>query len=285
MTSIVVCNAFLQKCPSPKKEALLNAMPSAERQKFEALPKTLGDPTQGFLSIEKRLAQIHTSWFAPFLRTLPEREIRLFLSALSESQVDDLKQLLRFAGDLTRLKKAAKQYLQTTLHQKLTENEDDLLPIECLPSSPFSSLLNLKLSDLNALIDYLGMHDLAVEVRRIIEKTRLKKIEQSLSEQEKNYLKILLQSQEPVVFPPMGIANWQGDVESLRTLINQRGVNRLAKALYGEHPSFIWHLTHKMHVDLGTLFQKLYAPLESASATKVLNSQVLELLSYMGHSK
>jgi hypothetical protein len=280
-TSWVICNAFLHKCPPQKRADLLNHLTDKEKHSLESLPKTYRDPTQGIEPVSTQLERIHFSWFAPYLRTLSEREIKLFAAALSDSQAAGLKKSLRLSGSLASLTPGAKAYLQNTLMKEVSADIADLLPIECLPDSTLNPLLNLKMADVLILVSFLGLHDLAVEMRHIIETSKLKKISEALTAEELKYVKILMQSREPVSFSRIGLANWQGDKENLKTIIQQRGINRLAKALYGQHPSFIWHFAHKLDSDRGMAVQKLCAPLENVSAAKLLVAQVLELLSFM----
>jgi len=280
-TSWVVCSAFLHQCPPEKRAHLLNYLPISEKQIVEQLPKTYQDPTKGIAPIKVQLERIHHSWFSPYLRTLSEREIKLFAAALSESQTASLKKDLRFSASLPSLKPRAKNYLQSILIQEVKGKELDILPLECLPESSLNPLLELKLVDLLTVVTFLGLHDLAAEMRHIIETVKLKKISEALSPTEIKYVEILTQSREPVIFSRIGLTNWQGDKESLRTIIQQRGINRLGKALYGQHKSFIWHLIHKVDVDRGLAIQKLCSPLENTLGTKLLIAQVLELLSFM----
>lgn len=280
-TSWVICNAFLHKCPPQKRADLLNHLTDKEKHSLESLPKTYRDPTQGIEPVSAQLERIHFSWFAPYLRTLSEREIKLFAAALSDSQASGLKKSLRLSGSLATLTPGAKTYLQETLMKEVSADMADLLPIECLPDSTLNPLLSLKMADVLILVSFLGLHDLAVEMRHIIETSKLKKISEALTAEELKYVKILMQSREPVSFSRIGLANWQGDKENLKAIIQQRGINRLAKALYGQHPSFIWHFAHKLDADRGMAVQKLCVPLENVSAAKLLVAQVLELLSFM----
>jgi hypothetical protein len=279
--SASVCHAFLGKLPPEKRSALLKLLPRETEEKLEALPKTWADPTQGLKTLALWLGEIHYSWFAPILRTMPQGEILLFLSSLSDTAILGLKKILLFSATTAPLTPQGKKYLHQLLYKKLTQGEKELLPLECLPESSMNALLEIRVADLNALIDFLGLHDLAVEVRHIIETAKLKKINEALSANEQAYLRILLQSREPVTFARMGITNWQGDAEALKSLIRQRGLNRLAKAVQGQHSSFIWYLTRRLDIDRSLILQKLIAPLENSAATSMLAGQVLELLSYM----
>jgi len=280
-SSWIVCRAFLDKLPSAKQEALLRHLSDADRKMVSGLPRTAGNPAAGVPSAGASIGQIHFSWLGPLFRNMPQREITLFLSALGDPQAAEVKKLLRSMNGRIALSAPALSFLQETIWRRLTSDAADLLPAAFLPQSPLNALLDLKTADLHALIDFLGLHDLAVELKQVIDTGRLKKIYALLSEDEKNYLRILMQSREPVTFTRIGIASWQGDGESLKAAVRQRGMNRFAKALYGQDPSLIWHVTRKMEIDRAMLLQKLCAPMDNVTASKVLMSQVLELLTFM----
>lgn len=279
--SWVICNAFLHQCPPQKRSSLLKYVAVEERQAIEALGKTYRDPTKPAESLKSQLQRIHFSWFTPHLRNLPEREVKFFLSALSEPQAAGLKKGLRFSGNLVHLSKNGETYLQGVLLKQVVGSGVNLFPIGCLPDSPLNALLEIEVVDLQTLISFLGLHDLAVEMRHIIETSKLKKIFDILPPQQLKYVKILMQSREPIAFTRMGLSNWKGEAESLKLLIEQRGLNRLSKAIYGQLPSFIWHLVHKFDIDRGMAIQKLCTPMENISSAKLLIAQVLELLSFM----
>jgi hypothetical protein len=276
--SDAILGALLNK-GSPQERAHLMRYLTDEKQSVIASLKLFKDPTRGFESLSSTLSRIHPSWIAPVLRSMPEGEIRLFISALDEQTSQSVKNLLRFSGEKTKLTEIGKLYLQKILYQKIATTS--LLPIECLPESPLNSLIDLRSADLIALTDFLGLHDLAIEMRQIVDKRKLSLIQESLSPSEKAYLSILVQSRESVTFTRMGLLNWQGDKEVLKQLIQQRGVNRLAKALSLQNSSLVWYVVHKMDSERGLLLMKLAVPLEKSQAAEILGAQVVELISYM----
>jgi hypothetical protein len=227
------------------------------------------------------LRQIHPSWISPFLRTLSEKDIGLFLGALGHPLSVAVGKELLYAGAHPILSKLGKQYLQKTLLGYLTAEVEDLLPLSSLPESPLNALLDLKSEILNLSLDFLGLHDLCVEVKQIIEKTKLTKINECLTPHQLNYLKILLQSPEPVAFAKMGLANWNDDPEKLKVLIRQRGANRLAKALYGQDASLIWYVLHKLDFERALIVKKLMSPMDNSRAVQILIAQVLEYITYI----
>lgn len=76
----------------------------------------------------------------------------------------------------------------------------------------------------------------------------------------------------------MGLAAWKKDKAVLRSMLLQRGINRLAKALYGRHPSLLWHFAHRLDVEKGELLMKLCTSLDHPKASDLLATQVLELV-------
>ncbi len=279
--AMLTCRALLEKAPSQRREALMGHLVEKDLAAMEALPDTQSDPLETLESMEDRLRMIHPSWLTAILRNFSPSDMRLFLSTLYPEQASEVQKELHLKGSVSTLSKMGKKYLSDVLWEKIVGKESEPLPLSCLPESSLLPLLDLSFEDLSSMIDYLGMHDLASEMRQIIEASRLKKIYEILAPEEQNYLKMLLQSQEPVVFSRMGIMNWKGDKETLRSLIQQRGINRLAKVAYGQHPSFLWYLAHRLEAEQAQLFQKLCTPLENPAVISILTNQVLELFSFI----
>ena len=193
---------------------------------------TYKDPTKGLQKAEAYLKHVHPSWLSPLLRMLASNEIALFLSCLPSLHADELKKLLLNSSNLVHLTPPAKSFLQETLLRKLREKE--VLPIECLPASPLNALVELTEAELRKVAHFLGLHDLAIEIKHIIDTARLKKIYAALPHAEQQFIKRLLQKKEPIVFKKMEINRWHGDLDSLTLALEKRGWNRLGKALYDQ---------------------------------------------------
>lgn len=280
-SSRVVLKSFLEHCSVAERSSLVNYLAPIEKQILEKLPKTYGNPLRDTETTEQLLQQIHPSWLSPFLRTLSEKDIGFFLAALGTPLSSAVKKELLYAGEIPVVSQLGKEYLQKTLLGYLTAEVEDLLPLAFLPESPLNALLDLKNELLNLSLDFLGLHDLCVEVKQIIEKTKLQKINEALTTHQLNYLKILLQSPEPVAFAKMGLANWNEDPEKLKMLIRQRGANRMAKALFGQDPSLIWHVLHKLDFERAFLVKKLMSPMDNSRAVQILIAQILEYTTYI----
>lgn len=275
-TALIVWHSFLQSAPPGQQKALLSCISPSFLVQLQAQPLPAQSIEQGISPEEKELSHIHYSWLAPYLRSLPEYEIKLFLSALTPVQVKGLKQLLLFTNAIAAPSALGKAYLEKTLYEMVAP--EDLVPIDFLPEDPLNILLTLSSSEWNFLIDLLCMHDLSVEIRQIIETSKLKEIYASLTKAQTSFLKTLLHKKEPVTFKKMGLASWKKDKDVLRSMLLQRGINRLAKALYGRHPSLLWHAAHRLDAEKGELLMKLCTSLDHPKASGLLSKQVLELV-------
>lgn len=280
LSTRIILHALLQECPTEERQRLMECLSPAEKEAMQSVPNTYGNPLKSEEDPEKLLAWIHSSWITPFLRTLSEKEIGLFLAALSPEKITAVGKSLLYAGKIPALSQLGKLFLRATLVRYLTAEVDDLLPLECLPESPLNDLTSLPTDVLVGFLDLLGLHDLAVEMKQIIDKQKLMRIEETLTGEQLQYLKILLQSHEPVAFTNMGLLHWNGDQEKLKALIQQRGANRLAKALHGQNESLVWYVLHRLDVEKALLVRKLFMPIDNPRAGKLLIQQVVELINY-----
>jgi hypothetical protein len=286
-TAWTVCSAFLSKTEGNKKSALLSYLSEQDREKVQASSFSEKNPLDTTFDEADLFNRVHPSWIAPLLRSLPESEVLLFLSCLPEDLQKKVKHSLMLSQPLPIPTPIAKKYLLSRLYEQLTQQDNDILPVDLLPHSPLNTLLDIQVDSLPMLIEYLGLHDLAVEMRQIIDTTQIKKIHSSLSEAKVSYLKTLCQKKEPVLFRRMELAKWDGKAESLHKVIYHRGLNRLAKALYVEHHSLIWHLCRSLPWEDATVLQNLCKPLEHPKAANLLSHQILEItpLLYQPSSK
>ena len=122
------------------------------------------------------------------------------------------------------------------------------------------------------------MHDLASEIRQIIDTIKLKRIYSLLSTAQINYLKTLIYRKEPVVFKKLELTKWDGHTETLQSALEQRGINRLAKALYNQEPSLLWYIAHRLDTDRGGALIKLCTSLDHPQAALLLAEQVAQLI-------
>jgi hypothetical protein len=277
--ALAVLSAFLQNSPSPRRMQLLALLPEEDQLALTTHLSSYQDPLQGFSTRGEQLGRIHFSYFAPYLRSLPKTEISLFLAALHEEQSRELKKTLLFSNHTLSLTPLGREFLQKELLEKVQDKEQ--LPVECLPDNPLNSLLDLKEPLLGRLITCLGVHDLKVEIKQIIETAKLKQINGALKREQGAYLKEIFHKNEQLTFAPMGLRNWNGDPHALQASLRTRGLNRLAKALYGKHPSLLWHMCHKLDISEGAALQKGCTPLDHEQAANLLSTEIIQLFNFL----
>lgn len=226
--------------------------------------------------VEDCLNGIHYSWFPPFLRTLPEREIQLFLVCLSPGQIQGLKQALLLSSSIPQVLPFGREFLRQTLFKSIAQQ--DIVHTCLLPQDPLNQLLNLSYEQLLSLIELISMHDLSLEMRHIIDTMKLKSIYSHLTKAQVNFLKTLLHKKESIAFKKMQISHWQGDNDTLNGMLVQRGLNRIAKALYPKNRDLLWHIVHRLDAERGEMLLKLCTPIDHPKAATLLEEQVMELI-------
>ncbi len=276
---IATCRAFLDTLPPKEKNALLNFLSKDALDDLQRAPLMSRDLTKGIPSKEEELSNIHATWIAPLMRTLPKGEIGLFLSALSQESVKELQSLLLFTNHIPSPSALGRVFLRKTLMEMVSKEER--CPPDCLPAHPLNQLLSLSMKDVLSFIDLLSMHDLAVEVRTIIGAAKLKAIYEVLTKPQYTLLQTITHAKEPVVFRHPLLKNWSGDPTILQVQLRERGLNRLAKALVDLHPDLLWHLAHHLDVQHGEKLISFCTPLDTPRISELLIKQATSLLASM----
>ncbi|MBS0630226.1 MAG: hypothetical protein JSS30_08415 [Verrucomicrobia bacterium] len=276
--ALMVCKGFLDRCPADLQGELLSLLPRNDQLEYGELPPIM--PLKSENLKWDLLGHLHFTWIAPYLRTLTENEIRLFLAALSKSQTDGLEKGLGIRNHLPELTPLAKRHLRSHLYQMAIQNQQ-LVPFAFLPDHPLNYLLSLPSSIFDRIVPFLGLHDLAFEMRQIISTAALKKLFSSLPKKEGEYLNTLLLHKEPLTFKRLFLEKWDGTREHLQKIIEERGLYRLALALYGTHPSLIWYVTRRLNMHLGTSLLKYDEKPTHARAEHILSDQIHKIVSFL----
>ncbi|MBS3904859.1 MAG: hypothetical protein KGZ39_06000 [Simkania sp.] len=276
----LTCKAFLGRQSPIEQQRLLSFLSTTERQQLLTLETETSSWIDEPPKMETTLDRIHSSWIAPYLQSLSSQEIGLYLASLQPSQATVLKAPLHYMRPLPPLSSLGKMFLRTDLLTKVI-GDTDLLPIDTLPSSQLLPLLQLSFRDIVHLAYLLGLRDLGHYLRLIIDKTILKNVEKVLSSADWQIAHRFATKKDPLAAGRGSFASWQGEPEKLRNFIEQRGINRLAKALFGEHPSFIWYITHLLDVQRARFFNKLCIDVSSQETQNLLKEQVLETINMM----
>jgi hypothetical protein len=213
-----------------------------------------------------------------FLEPFANDDKMLILSSIEKEQAEKLKKHFKLSMSSLPLKKKGKEYLTEALYTWLISDQKELLPIEFLPEHPLNPLLDLSKKELQALVDYLGLHDLALELKHVIKADQIKKIQKTLSKKAQEHLKKQMKKKDPISFARLNLDGWNGDEEKMKAILHHRGFNRLAKALFGCHPSLLWHLSHRLDTGRTKILRKFYTDIKNDEVREILINQTLELI-------
>lgn len=276
--SDLVLKAFLDRCPPDKKRALERFLPQAERLRLPELPSFLPSEETAEWGQRDLLEYIHWSWLLPLLKTYSDREQKFFLSSLSPVTAQNLSQSLDLSDFQVDLTESARLFLRDRLLQSLIGQEAPLIPIDYLPESTLRPLLGLSKKELTHLIDLLALHDLASELRHIVDTKTLKKISSLLTEEQKKFLKQITPQKEPFPPPRMGLERWDGTEEGFHVLLHRRGLTRFGLALSKQDPDFVWYICHQLDSGRGTSLQKLCAKETTPDVAEAVVRQIEEIV-------
>jgi hypothetical protein len=275
--SAIVLKSLLNRCPPERKASLSRFLSPEESERLNSTPSF--QVLDGF-DADMSFEGIHWSWFLPTLKTYPLKERKLFLSALGPTFGKSLaKELGVSSWPKEEPTAIGAQFLKQVLLSSLVGHRMQVLPPSCVPDSKLKFLLSLKKTELVRLIDFLSLHDLAAELRQIVETKILKKIYSFLTEGEKAFLKDAIQKKEPYPVPRLGLEKWDGEKESFRYMLHKRGLARLGAALSGQDPDLAWHICHQLDIGRGGALLKLTSKEAPKEVSDEIAGQILELRS------
>lgn len=276
---IEVLHALLSRDSPEQREALIEFLPDSLAHRLNRLPSYPTPVEFEDLDHEDLLSIVHWSWFIPALKSYSPEDQALFLSALPSSSLTPLAKELSCKIPTQKLSPLGRSYLRHVLLVSLIGEHDRVLPKNLLPLSPLNQLLSLTKKQLTLLIDLLSMHDLAGELKQIVETKLLKKIDGCLTEMERKLLKQASVKPEPVnPHTTIGLNRWNGDRDVLKHLLHQKGLARLGIALSMQDPSLIWMVAHQLDLGRGTLLLKYCNQKSSRAMIDTATKQVTELL-------
>lgn len=272
----VLVNRFTKGSP----EVALKAMSEEEVEQVAKIETESKDFLPAFSQPVDKLQKIHYSWLVPPIQKLSKEYQALAVASLPDKLRSRLSQSLNLTPSPHEVPSIMKDYLIRVIYQQL-KGSNKVVPLVYLPTSPLFHLSEWNKHDLVELIEYIGIHDLSEEIRHIVNKKILQTVYQCLTPKEQQYLKSCMHLKEKVTTPSLGLEKWSGDCIKLKSVLQTRGLVRLGKALSGEHPDFIWHLSHTLDTGRGQALLKYYSRKAVPGITRVLAQQVTNLMNFL----
>jgi hypothetical protein len=277
--SSILFKVLLNRFHPGMGEAFLKNLPQDEAQEIFKQTATSQDPAVALSWPHDLISRTHYSWLAPIVKELPRSLQAPVVASLPEGHASGLRSLLKLPKMPLSLSPQVKSFLIGQLYRKWQPEE--ALPIQYLPPSQLSPLLNLAKSELVDIIELLAMHDLADAIRHIVDKKYLKAIYHCLSPQKQTFLRVCLHKKEKIAAPKLNIEKWDQNPDSLDVLLNRRGILRFGKALCGQSPYFLWHLVHTLDTGRGNAVSQHYHPEEIPGISPLLTQQILALINFL----
>lgn len=265
-------NRFHQK----DSDAYFKVVPQEQTKLLLGQDVSSANLTSLLSSSLQNLQRVHYSWLPQVLEQFSKPMIPLFIAALPEDQAASLRRIYTASQDPIILTKPSKLYLQDLICKHLYPKE--ILPIIMLPKSPFNFLIDSNKKDIMELIDFLGLYDLAEEIRHIVDQKQLKTIYMCLTSRKQQFLRQCLYQKDKLVAPKLGLNKWSGECDQLEKILHKRGLFRLGKALCGQHKDLVWYFTHVMDTGRSTILQQFYSEKSIPGITPILVQQVLNVM-------
>lgn len=259
--------------------ALLEGLPEEDALQVLNQDVHSSDPSKVIMQPEVLLGEkVHYSWLEPVIESFNSSMQPILLSALPRETARSLGKLMGLPVLPPPFPPARRQLL-LAICQKFCKQA--ILPVEFLPETTLTPLVNLSKADLLELIDYLGLYDLADEIRHIVDRVLLKKIYACLTPKKQLFLRNCLHQKEKLKASKIGLVNWKGDEAQLERLLHRRGLLRLSYALSGQAKDFVWHLIYRLDVGRGRLLSQYYSESEVPGISAFLAQQVVNTLNFL----
>ncbi len=255
--------------------SLLKFLPQENANEIENFPIDSSDLNPILNQPYAYIKKLHHSWLNPILEKASPDFLPYIYGILTQEQLQGLQPKVSPAS----LSDPVKTFFIDHFYSLFEDT--DHLPIDYLPNTPLKPLLDWNKEKLVQLGDFLGLHDLASEVKTIVNKTHLKNIYSCLTPKQFNFLKTCLQKKERVSVPKLPFDPSKQDCQKLKLILHQRGLARLGKAICGEHPDFVWYLAHVLDSVRGKQLLNTYTPEPQGKVTEYLKAQVVNLINYL----
>lgn len=259
-------------------DSIITLLTSEEQKscRIEFPPSQLSDWLSSSAQI---LSTLHPQWIVNVLKTFEEKRQATMLAALPEAICASTCQLGKWKEPTAHIRTEFAHPILQDLLRALQGTA--YVPSSALPKGPLTPLLDVKPDELMQVIDGLGLRDLAEVVRGMIDKKFLHSIYSCLKPSEQKLLRAYIQQKERLKTPILVLKTWDGKPETLRAMFHERGLMRMAMALHGQQPGFLWHLMHRLSPSQAQrLQQQMQHRMPQAPVVALLVQQLLAVLEF-----
>lgn len=255
-----------------KQTALLSMLSHHIRANYETAPK-VGVITTNYTLLEQ-LAKIHPSHFIEAMRHLGSEDRHYYISPLPKPSQEFLTNHFKDSFSPYNLPPRLNQLAAEQLLE-ITFGKEKPIPLSFLPDEKLSFLAKATHKDLLTLCQNLGLFDVVIEIRKIIQSALLKQLETAFTLEELTFLRDIHNYQKGVQLGEMGLKNFTGNRAELRDIILNRGLHRLSLALFGSSKYLLWHILHIFSLDEAAKLKGFQTKAKSTASPDFFIDQVI----------
>lgn len=249
--NLLALNSKLSLLSSKKRAQLVSYLP-------DHIQKTLGDKTfpeksvPVALTIEKLVRRIDISHFKAFLKTLSESEQQIYIFAFPKYKQSQLCDEPVVFGEFR-----TEGFSNTVLNILFNKMLIGFPPPVYLPFHPIIEILGDTGITLAKLVNYLGLLDVAIELKQIIAKKTLKKLQAVFDSEELAFLHTAFNKERLTSLSPMHLEGYNGDEKQLREYILERGIYRFVQGVLKAPIEYLFFITYFLPVDIAEKINSL----------------------------
>jgi hypothetical protein len=269
--NLTVLSSILKRAPENVGLSYLKFLPESTVLEIQS-EKSHKNPVAD-ISFKELLDKIDESWYLEVLSKYSKPDLVFYLSLFPEKKRVSLAEKLSCDLPFYSFSKELEIYHLNILFGELFSGTLPL-PLSYLPDSPISFLLNSTPEKLNKLSFYLGLFDVSIELKSVINGSILKNIEKALFPDEINFCRNLSEFRQVFSLGQMGLSSWNEDSDSLREVIFNRGLYRLSIGIRDENSDFIWYIKHTLSKNSALMIEKFPKNPIDAKAIGVVLGQI-----------
>lgn len=277
--SWIIIRVLLNRFHEGSAEQILSNLPENDRNGIMNIEAKTKNVKSIFIDPLQAIANIHYSWLVVPLQNLPKETQPYVLAALSPVQRTNLSKMIASQFKPLSIPERFKFFFCNQLASQL--GIDKVLPVEYLPQTPLKSLLEFNKNQLIELIDFLGLFDLAVDVRQIVDKRQLKQVYDCLNRKKQIFLRGALHQIDKLNPPKIGVDQMLGDCKKLEMQIHRRGLVRFALGLSSQHPDFLWYIFHVLDTGRSNIVAKYIKTDENPHLIAAMTAQIINTINFL----
>lgn len=257
-----------------KPDSLSKIMPKEDADLIDSTRISNKEPDLMLFVPEKWLSSMDNSWLAPEVQKLskPLQDVyeKAFPGIFGKEQLE---------ASRTTYNDTIQDFLIAYLHSQWKEHEAP--PKELLPTWELSSLLDMTRQEFLEVVDLLAMHDLVEEMRHIVDKRLLQAVLEQLSSEQQHYLRMLLRQKSRLKPTSLSIKELLKEGTKFPQTLHKLGLKRMAFALSGASPDFLWHILHRIDLPRAKFLQNHIQKEEVPNQTPQALVQVVHSIQFL----